>query len=282
MSTIAIIGAGELGSTLAFTLARRNHIDSIKLIDSSEGIAAGQALDISQAGPIEGFRTAIKATGNLSEVVGADVIVLTHPAKPSKDQGSCDEELVTVCQLVKYNPHATIVCAEADHRILIARGLNEAGVAREKLIGSAPGALVSALRIIIAAEAGCSPSNVSISIHGVPPEHVVVAWSSATIDGRPIENVFNPPALVRVRARIANLWPPGPYALASAGSLVCEAIATDSCKLALTCFAAADKTSKAGIVTAAVRLGQSGIREIVEPVLSPIEQVQLDTALNKA
>ncbi|SVB26552.1 uncharacterized protein METZ01_LOCUS179406, partial [marine metagenome] len=112
MSTIAIIGAGELGSTLAFTLARRNQIDAIKLIDASEGIAAGQALDISQAGPIEGFRTAIKATGNLSEVVGADVIVLTHPAKSSKDQVSGDEELVTVCQLVKYNPHATIVCAE--------------------------------------------------------------------------------------------------------------------------------------------------------------------------
>lgn len=281
MSTIAIIGAGELGSTLAFTLARRNQIDAIKLIDSSEGIAAGQALDISQAGPIEGFRTTVKAAGNLAEVVGADVMVLTHPVKSSEEQVTCDEELATVCQLVKYNPHATIVCAEADHRIVIARGFNEAGVAREKLLGSAPGALVSALRIIIAAEAGCSPSNVSLSIHGVPPEHVVVAWSAVTIDGRPIENVFNPPALVRVRARIADLWPPGPYALASAGSLVCEAIATDCCKLALTCFAAADKTGQAGVVIAAVRLGQSGIREIVEPALSPIEQVQLETALNE-
>ena len=66
MSDIAIVGAGELGGLLAYTLARRNLAAAVRLVDEAGRIAAGKALDIMQAAPIESFATAVSGSNDIA------------------------------------------------------------------------------------------------------------------------------------------------------------------------------------------------------------------------
>src|SRR2546425_13279935 len=71
MHSVAIVGAGELGGTIAHALARRDGVGAITLVDETGRVAAGKALDIAQAAPVEGFATQLIGTSDLSNAAGA-------------------------------------------------------------------------------------------------------------------------------------------------------------------------------------------------------------------
>src|SRR3989454_11139220 len=77
MRDVAIIGAGELGGALAYVLARRSVAGEIRLIDQMGNVAAGKALDIMQAAPIDGFATRLSGSTDVSTAAGASVLVVT-------------------------------------------------------------------------------------------------------------------------------------------------------------------------------------------------------------
>ena len=81
MSIVSIVGAGQLGGMLAFTLATNERVREIRLIDTTKAIASGTALDIQQAGAVERFDTSVVAYRELPAVIGSDIVVLTGPAK---------------------------------------------------------------------------------------------------------------------------------------------------------------------------------------------------------
>jgi len=76
---------------------------------------------------------------------------------------------------------ATIVCAGAAHRPVVERASDELGIARGRIVGSAPHALAAALRALVALESNGSPQDVSLAVLGVPPDRIVVPWDEATI-----------------------------------------------------------------------------------------------------
>src|SRR5205807_2495976 len=76
MLDVAIIGAGELGGELAHVLARRGAVRAIRLIDESGRVAAGKALDIAQAAPVEQFATKMTGSADMNAAAGASVIVV--------------------------------------------------------------------------------------------------------------------------------------------------------------------------------------------------------------
>ena len=89
--TIAVIGAGELGATLARRLAASEAFRRVLLLDPDTGRARGKALDILQSGPVEGFDTRVEG-GGLEEVAAADVVALADP--PALDPGRLPSEAV--------------------------------------------------------------------------------------------------------------------------------------------------------------------------------------------
>src|SRR5207253_8152342 len=125
--------------------------------------------------------------------------------------------------------------------------------------GSSPEALAAAARAIVALEVNGSPSDVALSVVGVPPDAVVVVWEDATIGGFAATRVLDEPSRRRIAARLRRLWPPGQYALASAAMKVVEAIAGRSRQGAI-CFVAPDDASGRKARTAAlpVRLDAQG------------------------
>ena len=76
MQNVAIIGAGSLGGATAHALARSNLVRSITLIDETRRVAAGKALDIAQAAPVEGFATQLSGATEVSVAAGASIVIL--------------------------------------------------------------------------------------------------------------------------------------------------------------------------------------------------------------
>ena len=87
MQDVAIIGAGELGGAIAHALARSNLVRSITLIDETRRVAAGKALDIAQAAPIEGFATQVSGATDVSMAAGASIVILADRVTGGEWQG---------------------------------------------------------------------------------------------------------------------------------------------------------------------------------------------------
>jgi malate/lactate dehydrogenase len=183
-------------------------------------------------------------------------------------------------RLVQTASGAILLCAGARQRELVERGVREVGIGRARVLGSAPAALVSAARAIVALEADGSPRDVALTVLGVPPAHIVLPWDEATIGGVSAAAVLAEPARRRIDARLPMLWPPGPYALASAASKAIEGIVGRSLERAV-CFVAPDDTSGRRTRAAAlpVRLGARGIEQVVVPALNAHDRVALDNAM---
>ena len=148
MRQAAIIGAGELGGATAHFLARRDYAQSIVIIDERDRVAAGKALDIAQAAPIEGFATQMTSGADVSMAAGADVIVIAERAQGGEWTG--EEAFGLVKRIAASAPGAVIVLAGPSSRETIERSVVEGRIARRRLIGSAPEALTASARALAA------------------------------------------------------------------------------------------------------------------------------------
>ena len=278
MREVAIVGAGELGGALAHVLARRDVVPSIRLIDEKGRVAEGKALDIAQAAPIEGFATELSGSTDMMAAAGASVTVIADRAGGAEWQG--EDGLMLLRRLAGLTAHRLLVCAGAAQRELVERGVRELRMRRTRILGSAPEALAAGARALVALELDLSPGDVAISIVGVPPAQVVVSWEGAALAGFALTRIIDEPARRRLNARITALWPPGPYALATAAAKIIETMLGRSRRLAC-CFVAPDDTGGVRWRAAAlpVRLGADGIVDVVLPALSVAEQVALDNAM---
>src|SRR5438128_4074567 len=113
---IALIGAGQIGGTLAHLVALKELGDVI-LFDIVDGVPQGKALDLSQSGPVEGFNATIKGTSEYKDIAGADVVIVTAgvPRKPGMSRDDLLEINLKVMEQVgagiaKYAPEAFVIC----------------------------------------------------------------------------------------------------------------------------------------------------------------------------
>jgi malate dehydrogenase len=278
MQEVAIVGAGELGGAVAHALARRDLARTITIVDDSGRVAAGKALDIAQAAPVESFATALRGVTDLSFASSAAVVVVADRFNGGEWQG--EDGLALLQRLGRTASNAVILCAGASARELVDRGVTELRVSRRRLFGSAPEALVGGARALVALALNASPADVVLSVIGVPPAHTVIGWDDGTAGGYALTRVLDEPTRRRLDRRIAALWPPGPYALGAAATKVIATIAGRSRRLA-TCFVAPDSSAGVRTRTAAlpVRLGPAGIVDVEMPSLSVAEKVALDNAM---
>jgi malate dehydrogenase len=279
MNSVAILGAGELAGSVAQALAARDRVARIILIDAAARVAAGKALDIQQSGALDGFHTQLSGTDDLSAVTGCRVcIVADDPGPGSLENG--DNRLATVGRVAQYATGAPIVFAGAMAGELLQRTGTELHTARERLVGSAPEALASAIRSMVALETVCSPSEVMLGVLGVPPEGLVVPWSEASIGGYALDRVLTQAQLARLEKRAARLWPPGPLTLGLAAARMAEAMLIAS-RRSFSAFALLDGQFgvRNHVAAMPVFLGLEGIRAIREPTLNPRERVRVETAL---
>jgi len=293
MSTVAIIGAGDLGGAVAQALASRDSVGRILLIDTAANVAAGKALDIQQSGAVDGFRARLSATDDLSRVTGAAACVVADRFGPPAKEWQGEDGLAMLGRLEPYLSGSPIVFAGAQQTDLMLRAGRELGVHRRRLIGSAPEAFASAVRSIVALEARCSPAEVMLAVLGTPKRHMaeappgseggwVVPWSEASIGGYALERVLSQVQLTRIEARAACLWPLGPYTLGAAAAVAAEALVTSSRRrLSALTLLGGELGVRNRMGALPVLLNSHGIADVRVPTLNTRERVLVDTSLNK-
>ncbi|NNE36010.1 MAG: malate dehydrogenase, partial [Rhodothermales bacterium] len=81
---VTVVGAGNVGATVAECVARKDMVDEVVLIDIVEGLPQGKALDIQESAPIHNFDTRVVGTNNYQDTAGSDICVITagSPRKP--------------------------------------------------------------------------------------------------------------------------------------------------------------------------------------------------------
>jgi malate dehydrogenase len=278
MAQVAIVGGGEIGGLLAHVLARRNIAPDIRLIDDNGRSAMGKALDITQAAPVEGFASNVSGTAELSEIAGASLVAIADAFGATRRQD--DASMLLLRRVRDLAPASLIVCVGADDRELVGRGVREWRIPRTQLFGSAPEALTAGVRALAAIELDAPPSDVTLSVLGVPPDHIIVPWDDATVGGFSLVKILSEPSRRRLDHRLAGLWPPGPFALASAAARAIDTIFRGSRQL-VTCFVAPDDSAgmRARPAALPVRLGSQGIVDVAMPELSVRDRVRLENAM---
>jgi malate dehydrogenase len=279
-ATVCIIGAGELGAAVADALARRAPVARVVLIDDAASVATGKALDIQQSGAIARFHTRLEGANDLSRATGCAACVVADRAGRPSTEWQGDEALALLKRLAPFLGDVPIVLAGTSQAPVIPLAVLEAGMRRERLLGSAPEALAHATRAIVAMEAGCSPSEVGLTVLGTPPSGFVVPWSDASIGGYALERVLTQVQLTRLEARVARLWPPGPFALGAAAARVVEGVVNSSRRAFSVLAMLGGEFGVRGRVGAVPAvLAASGIVQTRVPPLNTRERVRLEIAL---
>jgi len=221
MSTVAILGAGPIGASIAHALARRARVRDVRLIDAAGSVAAGKALDIRQTGPVEGYDTRVSGQSDALAAVGAGVIVIADGHESGEWEG--DRGLALVRQLVTAGSAGPFVFAGPRQTWLMEAAAQELGVPADRMAGTAAAALTGAVRGLVALEVNGSGADVSVVVTGRPPAFVI-AWSSATIGGALVTDRVPAHRLLAISNQVKSLWPTGPYAIAAATAPVVEGL----------------------------------------------------------
>jgi malate dehydrogenase len=280
MSSVTIIGAGSLAGAVAQALASRDRLRRVLIVDAAAGVAAGKALDIMQSGAVSGSHTRLEGSDDLSRAAGSSACVIADRHGPPEAEWAGDEGLTLLRQLLPWIDNTPLIFAGASQAGLMLTARREHHIRRPLLIGSAPEAYASAMRSMVALEAGCSPAEVSLAVLGLPPAGLVIPWSEAAIGGFALERTLTPVQMSRLDSRAPWLWPPGPFALGTAAARAVEAVATSS-RGALSLLTVLD-----GEYGVRNRLGSlptlldgGGVAQVRVPPLSTRERVLVESAL---
>jgi malate dehydrogenase len=193
---IALIGAGNIGGTLAH-LAAQKELGDVVLFDIVEGIPQGKALDLSQCGPVEGFDTSVTGTNDYKDIVGADVIIVTA-GMARKPCMSRDDLLGINLKVMKavgdgiktHAPGAFVICITNPLDAMVWALREFSGLPHNMVVGMA-GVLDSArFATFLAWEFGVSVRDVNSFVLGGHGDTMVPVVEYSTVNGIPIPDLI--------------------------------------------------------------------------------------------
>lgn len=192
---IALIGAGQIGGTLAL-LSAQKELGDIVLFDVVDGVGPGKALDIAQSAPSQGFDATMKGTSEYKDIEGADVVIVTAgvPRKPGMSRDDLLEINLKVMEQVgagiaKYAPNAFVICITNPLDAMVWALQKFSGLPANKVIGMA-GVLDSSRFVhFIAEELGVSIEDVNAFVLGGHGDTMVPLTRYSTVAGIPLTDI---------------------------------------------------------------------------------------------
>ncbi len=193
---IALIGAGNIGGTLAH-LAAQKELGDIVLFDVVDGVPQGKALDLSQCGPVEGFDAKLTGTNDYADIAGADVIIVTAGV-PRKPGMSRDDLLGINLKVMKavgegirnHAPGAFVICITNPLDAMVWALREFSGLPHNMVVGMA-GVLDSArFSTFLAEEFGVSVRDVTSFVLGGHGDTMVPVARYSTVKGIPVPDLI--------------------------------------------------------------------------------------------
>jgi malate dehydrogenase len=299
-SKIALIGAGQIGGTLAH-LAGLKELGDVVLFDIAEGIPQGKALDIAESSPVDGFDAGFSGANDYSAIDGADVCIVT--AGIARKPGMSRDDLLGINLKVmksvgegiaKHAPNAFVICITNPLDAMVWALQKFSGMPVEKVVGMA-GVLDSArFRYFLAEEFNVSVKDVTAFVLGGHGDTMVPLTRYSTVAGIPLPDLVKMgwttqekiDAIVqRTRdggAEIVGLLKTGSafYAPAASAIAMAESYLKDQRRVLP---AAAHVDGAYGLkdlyLGVPVVIGANGIEKVIEISLNKDEKVMLDKSV---
>jgi len=282
---IALIGAGMIGGTLAHLIGLKELGDAV-MFDIAEGVPQGKALDIAQAGAIEGFDLNLKGTNAYAEIAGADVCIVTAgvPRKPGMSRDDLVGINLKVMEQVgagikKYAPQAFVICITNPLDAMVWALQRCSGLPRHMVVGMAGVLDTGRFRRFLAEEMGVSVEDVSAFVLGGHGDDMVPLVRYSTVAGIPLTDLVRLRWLSQERlnqivertrkggGEIVALLKTGSayYAPASAAIQMAESYLKDKkCVLPCAAYLNGEYGVKGLYVGVPVVIGAGGVERIVE------------------
>ena len=294
---IALIGAGQIGGTLAHLIGLKE-LGDVVLFDIAEGIPQGKALDLAQSSPVDGFDAKLVGTNSYEAIEGADVCIVTAgvPRKPGMSRDDLLGINLKVMEQVgagikKYAPNAFVICITNPLDAMVWALQKSSGLPRNMVVGMA-GVLDSArFRYFLADEFNVSVEDVTAFVLGGHGDTMVPLVRYSTVAGIPLPDLIKMGWTTQARvdeivnrtrnggAEIVNLLKTGSafYAPASSAIAMAESYLRDK-KRVLPC--AAWLNGEYGVknlyVGVPVVIGAKGVERIVEIELNGSERAMFE------
>ena len=290
---VTVVGAGNVGATCAQELARRDYADVV-LVDIKEGLPQGKALDINQAGPVLGYEPSVVGTNGYEETAGSDVVVITA-GLPRQPGMSRDDLVATNENIVKSVTEAAVAASPDAILIVVSNPLDAmcevarrvSGRPRERVFGQAGILDTARFRTFIAWETKASVKDVQALVLGGHGDQMVPVASATTVGGVPLTKLVPADRLQAMVERTAvgggeivkllgtSAW----SAPGAASAQMVDAVCLDEKRvLACTAYLQGEYGIDDLYMGVPVRLGASGIEEILEVDLTPDEQKMLQAS----
>jgi malate dehydrogenase len=297
---IALIGAGQIGGTLAL-LAGLKELGDIVLFDVVDGVPQGKALDIAEASPVEGFDAVYAGGSNYAGIKGADVVIVTAgiPRKPGMSRDDLIATNAKVMDTVgaaikKHCPKAFVICITNPLDVMVYVLQQASGLPANRVVGMA-GVLDSArFRFFLAEEFKVSVEDVTAFVMGGHGDTMVPLTRYSTVAGIPVPDLVKMGWTTKERldaivqrtrdggAEIVNLLKTGSafYAPAASAIQMAESYLKDKRRV-LPCAAMlnGEYGVKGLYVGVPVVIGAAGVERVVEIDLNKAEKAMFDKSV---
>lgn len=285
---VTVVGAGFVGSTCAHWIAAKQLADVV-LIDIFEGVARGKALDLAQAGPVEGFDVSITGSSDYAVSANSDVVILTSgaPRKP----GMTREDLIAVnaditaenvAAIRATSPNAFLIVVSNPMDTMTTLAYKLSGFPKERVMGQGGVLDAARYRTFVAQELGCSVEDVHAMLMGGHGDEMVPLPRFTTVSGIPVGEFIAPERLAEIvnrtkqgGAEIVKLLEKGSayYAPSAATVSMVESILLDKKRVMPVAALCEGEYGVSGIYFGVpVVLGAGGVERILELPLTEAEQ----------
>ena len=298
---ITLIGAGQIGGTLAHLIALKDLADVV-LFDVAAGIAKGKALDIAQSSPVNGFNVNLSGTDNYEDTKNSDVIIITAgvPRKPGMTR---DDLLGINLKIIKQvaegikktSPNAFVICITNPLDVIVMALQKYSGLPKNKVVGMA--GILDSSRFIyfLSKEFKVSVNKIKSFVLGGHGDSMVAMLGSTEVDGKKINDLVNEGKLSQKKldeivdrtkkggAEIVKYLEKGSafYAPAASGVEMAESYLKDL-KKQLPCAVCLDEKYGTSNIYAGVPviIGKNGVEKIIEIPLTDSEKKSFDSSIN--
>ena len=290
-SRISVVGAGNVGATLAQRLAERDDADVV-LVDIVEGLPQGKALDMLESGPVIGFDSLVVGSNDYAATTGSDIAIITSGV-PRKPGMSRDDLVMTNAkivagvtrELVRHSPGCILIVVANPVDAMAQLAHSVCGFARERVIGMAGILDTARFRTFIAQELDASVRDVQAYVLGGHGDTMVPLTRLSTVAGVPVGELIPIDRLDAIvqRARdggaeIVNLLKTGSayYAPSAATAQMVDAVINDTRQVLPCTVRLQGEYGIDGVFTGVpCRLGSGGLVEIIDVVLTDDERAAL-------
>ena len=294
MTKISLIGAGQIGGTLAHLIGTKELVNEVVLFDVASGIAKGKALDIAQSSSVDGFNVKFSGTDDYKDIRDSDVIIVTAgvPRKPgmSRDDllGINLKIIKQVAEGIKQNaPNAFVICITNPLDVMVMAFQKFSGLPSNKVVGMAGILDSSRFKLFLSLELNVAVKDIEAMVMGGHGDTMVPMPRFTKVSGRPLLDLVKEGKITQERleeinqrtrdggAEIVKFLGNGSafYAPAASGVQMAEAYLNDQKKL-LPCAVQLNGEYSVNNVYAGVPviIGKGGVEKIEEVSLDNNEK----------